>query len=150
LEVISHEETIDLGNLGGSWGSNHVDIHEIAVPAGTYMVSLTGDFYRRAATSATPVLQIQLNGADGGKQITAYTGAFPYHANQDASNALGLADNGRPKGLEQTASATGIITVSSATTLSLDAFGYNPDRSSAGSNALGVIANVELVRINVD
>ena len=126
--------------IGGSWSAGHADVKDISLPAGTYLVTVTGDFYRTAASTATPVLQIQLNGGD--RQLTGYTGAFPY----DPAEAVGAVD-GVPNGLEQTAVAEGIITLTTASTLSVDAFGYNPNRSGDGGGDFGVNATVSYVQL---
>lgn len=123
--------------IGGGWGAGHTVVKSVTLNAGTYLVSLSGDFYKTAPTTATPILQIQLNGTD--KQITGYTGAFPYNA----AEATGVGSDGSPNGLEQTATAVGVITVAhDGTTVEVDAFGYNADRGSEGGGDFAVNAGV--------
>ena len=126
--------------IGGSWSAGHAAVKTFTLPAGTYLVTLTGDFYRSASSTATPVLQIQINGASA--QLTGYTGAFPY----DAAEAVGATD-GVPNGLEQTAVAEGIVTVTAGASLEVDAFGYNPDRGSEGSGDCAVNATLDAVQL---
>lgn len=127
--------------IGGSWSAGHTAVKSFTLPAGTYLVTLTGDFYKTAATTATPVLQVQLNGAD--RQLTGYTGAFPYNA----AEAVGTGTDGTPNGLEQTATAYGIITMAAAGTAEIDAFGYNPDRSGAGGGDFAVNVTASIVQL---
>jgi hypothetical protein len=131
----------NLGHIGGSWGSGHTVVKTVDLKAGTYHVDLTGDFYKVLSTSATPVLQIQLNGAD--HQLTGYTGAFPYNA----AEGFGVGTDGSPNGLEQTAVATGVITLAADTTVEVDAFGYNPDRSGSGGGDFDVNATVSFIQL---
>ena len=128
--------------IGGSWSTGHTVIKSgISLSAGTYNVTLTGDFYKVATTTATPVLQIQLNGGD--KQLTAYTSAFPYNA----AEAVGLGTDGTPNGLEQTASISGVVRVTAGQNLEIDAFGYNADRSGSGGGDFGVITTVSFQQV---
>lgn len=138
--VDSESGSATLTNIGGSWSKGHTAVTTFTLDAGTYLVTLTGDFYESAATTATPVLQIQLNG--GNKQLTGYTAEFPYNANM----AVGAVDN-VPNGLEQTATVEGIITLTSSTTLEIDAFGYNPDRGSEGGTDFAVNASADVVQL---
>lgn len=131
----------NLAHIGGSWSAGHTVVKSIDLKAGTYQVDLTGDFYKVLSTTATPVLQIQLNGAD--HQLTGYTGAFPYNA----AEGFGVGTDGSPNGLEQTAVATGIITLSADTTVEVDAFGYNPDRSGSGGGDFDVNATVSFIQL---
>ncbi|HEY3718351.1 MAG TPA: hypothetical protein VGL39_27830 [Jatrophihabitantaceae bacterium] len=128
--------------IGGSWTAGHVNLGSKDLAAGTYLVAVTGDFYKAAHTDATPVLQIQVNGL--AQQVTAYTGAFP----ADAAEGVGLAADGTPNGLEQTASGYATIVVPAAgATAELDAFGYNPDRSGTGGGAFGVITHATFTKV---
>jgi hypothetical protein len=138
--VTTETGTAVLPAIGGSWTAGHAAVKSFTVPAGTYLVTVTGDFYKAVTTTATPVLQVQLNGASS--QLTGYTGAFPYNA----AEAVG-ATAGVPNGLEQTAVAEGIVTVTAGATLEVDSFGYNPDRSGTGGGDFGVNATVSLVRV---
>lgn len=140
--VTSASGNATLAAIGGSWVKGHTAVKAVTLPAGTYLVTLTGDFYKTATTTATPVLQIQLNG--GSKQLTGYTGAFPYNS----AEATGVGSDGTPNGLEQTAVADGIISVpSGGATLEIDAFGYNPDRGGEGGGDFAVNANVDIVQL---
>ncbi|HEY7049454.1 MAG TPA: hypothetical protein VH373_19720 [Jatrophihabitantaceae bacterium] len=131
-----------LPHIGGSWGAGHVALDSKQLDAGTYLVTVTGDFYKVATTAATPVLQIQVNGLP--QQITAYTGAFP----ANAAEGVGLGSDGTPNGLEQTASAYATVVVPDAgATAELDAFGYNPDRSGNGAGDFGVIAHAAFTKV---
>lgn len=130
-----------LPHIGGSWTAGHAVVKDIALKAGTYLVTLTGDFYKTATTPATPVLQIQLNGAN--HQLTGYTGAFPYNA----AEATGTGTDGTPNGLEQTAVAAGIITMAADGTVEIDAFGYNPDRSGNGGGDFAVNATISITAL---
>lgn len=121
-----------LAKIGGSWVAGHTAVKSLTLPAGTYQVTLTGDFYKTATTTATPDLQVQLNGAD--HQLTGYTAAFPY----DAAEATGVGSDGTPNGLEQTATAVGVVTLTQSTTLEIDAFGYNADRGVEGGGDFAV------------
>lgn len=132
----------DLGAIGGSWSTGHTAVGTQHLDAGTYLVTLTGDFYKTAHTDATPVLQIQINGAD--KQVTGYTGQFP----SNAAEAIGLGSDGTPNGLEQTATAYGVITMADAGDVEIDAFGYNADRGGEGADSFGVIASADFVKVN--
>ncbi|MFT4081255.1 MAG: collagen-like protein [Nocardioides sp.] len=125
--------------LGGSWSTGHTTVGTVDLDAGTYLVAVTGDFYKAADTDATPVLQIQLNGAD--TQVTAYTAAFP------TGSVSGVDDDNNPSGLEQTASGYGIITLDEAGSVSIDAFGYNGDRGSEGSGDFAVNATADFVQV---
>lgn len=128
--------------IGGSWTAGHVTLGSKQLPAGTYLVTVTGDFYKTATTTATPVLQIQVNGLPA--QVTAYTGAFPANAGE----GVGLGSDGTPNGLEQTASAyTTVVVPAAGATAEVDAFGYNPDRSSNGSGDFGVIAHATFTKV---
>lgn len=140
--LTSGAANVALPKIGGSWSTGHTDVQDFTAPAGTYLVNLSGDFYKTATTPATPDLQIQLNG--GSAQITGYTGAFPYNANE----ATGVGSDGTPNGLEQTATAVGTITLTQTTTLEIDAFGYNADRSGDGGGDFAVTASVTLVPVN--
>lgn len=134
--------TATLSAIGGSWSKGHVPVATKQLAAGTYLVTLKGDFYKAQTTTATPVLQIQLNG--GSSQLTGYTGMFPY----DAAEATGLGSDGTPNGLEQNASDYGIITIpAGGATVEIDAFGYNPDRGGQGGGDFGVIASASFVRV---
>lgn len=139
--IVNKAGSANLGHIGGSWGSGHTVVTTIDLPAGTFEVNLTGDFYKVLSTTATPVLQIQLNGAN--RQLTAYTGAFPYNA----AEGFGIGTDGSPNGLEQTASVSGVITLASAGTMEVDAFGYNPDRSGSGGGDFDVNATVDVVQL---
>lgn len=130
-----------LPHIGGSWTAGHAVVKDIALKAGTYLVTLTGDFYKTATTPATPVLQIQLNGAN--RQLTGYTGAFPYNA----AEATGIGTDGTPNGLEQTAVAAGIVTMTADGTVEIDAFGYNPDRSGSGGGDFGINATASFTAL---
>jgi len=137
-----------LAHIGGSWGAGHTSLGTQELPAGTYLVTVTGDFYRAgtpgscADLTATPVLQIQVNGL--AHQVTAYTGAFP----AASAETCGLGSDGTPNGLEQTASAsTTIVVPAGGGTAELDAFGYNPDRGSEGSGNFGVIGHAEFTKV---
>ena len=141
VSVTTVTGTAALPAIGGSWTAGHAAVKAFTLPAGTYLVTLTGDFYKTAATTATPVLQVQLNGA--GRQLTGYTGAFPY----SAAEATGTGSDGTPNGLEQTAVAEGIVTVAAGASLEADAFGYNPDRSGSGSGDFGVNVTVSAVQL---
>lgn len=127
--------------IGGSWGTGHVNLGSKALTAGTYLVAVTGDFYKTATTTATPVLQIQVNGLP--QQVTAYTGAFP----TDPAEGVGLGSDGTPNGLEQTASGYATVVLTAPATAELDAFGYNPDRSGSGSGDFGVIAHATFTKV---
>lgn len=124
--------------VGGSWSTNHTDIDDADVPAGTYLVTVNGNFIRSKAdttgTPATPVFQVQVNA--NGQQVTAYTGEFP---SQTVANSI-----------EQSASGFAVITLPSATAVSLDLFGYNADRSARGSGEFSAAVTATLVKVNVD
>lgn len=134
-----------LKKVGGPWSPGHTVLSSAQLPAGTYLITVTGDFYRAGdpadcqALGATPVGQIQVNGLIT-QQVTAYTGAFP----ADPNETCGVDADGHPNGLEQTASATAIATVpDGGGRVELDAFAYNPDRSSSATNYFGVIAQAQ-------
>lgn len=127
--------------IGGSWTKGHAVAKSFTLPAGKYLVTLTGDFYKTAATTATPVLQVQLNGAD--RQLTGYTGAFPYNA----AEAVGTGTDGTPNGLEQTATAYGIVTMAAGGTVEADVFGYNPDRSGSGGGDFAANVTVSVTQL---
>lgn len=128
--------------IGGSWGTNHTDIADTTLDAGTYLVTLNGNFWRLVDGSHnSPVFQIQVNAPDN-PQITAYSPAFPDHPNQPG----GL----NKPGIEQSASAQGIIVIADDDTpVSIDLFGYNADRSSAGSGDFAAAVRVDFVQLNV-
>ena len=127
-------------NIGGSWGSRHTEAGSFTLEPGTYLVNLSGDFYGVESTDATPVLQVALRGE--GVALTAYTGEFP------TGTAFGLGSDGTPNGLEQTASASGVVTVTKETPVTVNLFGYNGDSSSKGSGQFGAIPSVSLVEVN--
>jgi hypothetical protein len=130
-----------IAHVGGSWSAGHAVVKTIPLKAGTYLITLTGDFYKTVTTTATPVLQIQLNGAS--TQLTGYTGAFPYNA----AEAVGTGTDGTPNGLEQTATAVGTVTLATAGDVEIDVFGYNPDRSAAGSGDFAVNATASFTAL---
>lgn len=142
--------TTTLAGIGGSWLTRHTLVATSPkLSPGTYLVTLTGDFYHSEQdatdqTSATPVLQIQLhpNTAVIDRLLTGYTGAFPA-----ADAHYGVDSNGAPNGLEQTAVATGVIKVTSAGTVDIDAFGYNAGGSGAGGGDFGVNAHADIVQL---
>jgi len=136
-------KNVALPAIGGSFSKGHVKVATQDLKAGTYLVTLTGDFYKTVTTTATPVLQIQLNGAD--HQLTGYTGAFP----ASTAEGTGLGTDGTPNGLEQTATAVGIITLATDTMVEIDAFGYNPDRSGNGGGDFAVNAVATFAQVNV-
>ena len=122
-----------IAHIGGHWSDGHTTVATEHLDGGTYLVALVGDFYKTESTTATPDLQIQMNVVNvAGQQVTAYTGQFPYNA----AEGVGLDTDGWPKGLEQTASSSAIITVPSGGAIAeIDAFGYNADRSQDGAAA---------------
>lgn len=139
--VATEAATATLPAIGGSFTAGHTVVKAFTLPAGTYQVTLTGDFYKTVTTTATPVLQIQLNGAD--HQLTGYTAPFPFNA----AEATGAGADGTPNGLEQTAIAEGIVTMAAAGTVEVDAFGYNPDRGAEGGGDFAVRATVGIVKL---
>lgn len=139
-------KNVTLNTIGGPWKSGHTLVEAVPsadLPDGTYLVTLTGDFYKTTTTTATPVLQIQLNDTATGEQVTGYTGAFPYNA----AERTGLSSDGTPAGLEQTATAYGIVNIDKGATVQIDAFGYNPDTSSEGSGDFAVNATAIFMKI---
>jgi hypothetical protein len=126
-----------LTTIGGSFSTGHTVIGtDSSLSAGTYLVTLTGDFYKHATTTATPDLQIQLNGASS--KLTAYTDQFP----ANAAEGVGLGTDGTPNGLELTATVSGVVTVTADQPVEFDAFGYNADRGGEGGGDFGVITTV--------
>lgn len=141
-QSFANATAVTLPAIGGSWTAGHAKVGTEDLKAGTYLVTLTGNFFKTAATTATPVLQIQLNGAD--RQLTGYTGAFP----ANAAEGTGLGADGTPNGLEQDAVAVGIVTLKADTSVEIDAFGYNPDRSGSGGGDFGVYAVASFAQVN--
>lgn len=135
-------DAVTLAKIGGSWSAGHTVAKTIPLAAGTYLVTVTGDFYQDQATTATPVLQVQLNGGD--RQVTAYTAPFP---SGEPAGKLGMGPDGTPKGIEQVASASGIITLASDGAVEIDAFGYNTDTLGSGGGDFGVIASASFVKV---
>jgi len=135
-----------VANVGGKWAENHTQVGTVHLTAGTYLVSVNGIVGRSTADTtapyATPVFQVQVNkgvwtsdNSSDYQTVTAYTGQFP------AQGAAGV--------LEQNASAFGVITLTEDTTLTVDAFGYNADRSSAGSGEFTMNVDATFTRITV-
>lgn len=126
--------------IGGSWTSGHTTAGTFTLQPGTYLVSATADFYQVSDTHATPDLQLALRGT--GVALTAYTAPFP-----SGSTAFGLGSDGTPNGIEQTASAYDVVTVTQATPVSVNLFGYNVDRSASGSGEFGAITKVAVTQV---
>jgi hypothetical protein len=129
-----------LAHIGGSWTVGHTMVKQVSLPKGTYLVTLNGDFYKTATTTATPDLQIQLNGAD--HQVTGYTDQFPYNAAEGVG-----ATSGSPNGLELNATSEDTIVLAAPATLEIDAFGYNADRSGNGGGDFAVNASASFTQI---
>ena len=127
--------------------AGRLDDGSIPLTAGTYLVTLNADFYgvKAPATNATPDLQVALRSAGGNVALTAFTAPFPL------GKAFGLASDGTPRGLEQTTSTFGLVSIpAGGDTLQVHLFGYNADQSSNGSGEFGAITSVSVVKVNTN
>lgn len=146
--------TVQLGptviqKIGGTWSTNHTTAGTFTLQPGTYLVSVTGDFYALAARTATPVLQLAFYATDGSPvALAAYTAPFPQGGKYGATD-------GAPNGLEQTASAYDIVTVTKPTQIEVALHGYNADRGDGvggtadGSGQFAANTKVTWVKVNV-
>lgn len=114
-----------IDDIGGTFGKftetvRATKLDEVALPAGTYQLSVDGFFKSTAATSGQTRLQLAVrvdDGSDWGLDLgTCFTGAASALANREA-----------------TCATTRVVTLTATTQVQVFAFGYADDQGSADS-----------------
>lgn len=118
-----------VAKIGGKFAENATTVGTFEIAAGTWKIDTDGFWTTLAAGPAGTRPQLALRTVDGADLGTIFPG--------EASPTSGR---------EITGHATKVVTLDATTTVTVSAFGYNDDTSSAGSGRLQVTASVVATR----
>ena len=128
--LFANETPKTIENIGGRFADRHTEVGQFTLPQGTWLVNLQAKFNRTVASAAgDPEVQPMLQLVGDGKYVTV----------MGSSISPGL-------DADLTGSAVGLVTVTEATTFTVNAFGYNSARGSQGSGEITAQAVVVAVR----
>ena len=120
-----------IANIGGRFSERATEMGTVTLEPGTYLINTSGYFDRiDNSQSSSPQMQVAVRGDEGEQMGTILTGNFPATGDR-----------------EITGSAAQIVTLLTQTDVTVYAFGYNNDGSSAGSG--NYVANVQVFATRV-